>query len=626
MTLKKSTKVWLILFVSSAFVAAVSHAVPWKLGCLSILGVVVALFSGMVLLAIGIAAAFRAVVRRLTLRLAFSYFLIGVVPIPLLCMLLFTGAYLVAHQFIATRVRREVTTVTQEMAARETRPALRVNGDTVETSEVPWLKAGDKVALPEKPDEVRPLVAEGQAVWMAVRWRENPAEVFLVPVTESPEFLHHLADRTGYGVWVEAGRERRSRGGVQVDTRPPSAGQVTGLHGDAVRPQGSAPPTGGILDREWVGAVYIERAAFPPAPRESEDNVVAYVAKTSPRVLASQLFAQGIPSVAKIFRGVFLGLSLVLLLVYLVALAIAFTLVGSIARNVNRLTRASEAIARGDFSVRVQSSSRDQIGDLARSFDGMAASIEGLLKETAEKQRLEGEIAIARTIQQKLLPPEEASLPGLSVLARFQPVAAIGGDYYDYFPMPDGRSGVAVGDVSGHGLPTGLLVAMGKAGLSTLIESGLTGPPLFARLNDLIHRSTDSRNYMTLALLAYDAAARRGELTNAGQLAPYKLSGGTVESLALPSFPLGLSERSDFATASFPFVSGDRLLFVTDGFVEASNAAGEPFGFERLEDLLRAEAASDAARLREVIAAAVDAHAGDKPQEDDRTIVILTFA
>jgi phosphoserine phosphatase RsbU/P len=185
-----------------------------------------------------------------------------------------------------------------------------------------------------------------------------------------------------------------------------------------------------------------------------------------------------------------------------VALAIAFTLVGSIARSVNRLTRASQAIARGDFSVRVQSRSRDQIGDLARAFDDMVDSIERLLVQTAEKERLEGEIAIARTIQQKLLPAPEASLPGLSVLADFQPLAALGGDYYDYFSMPDGRSAVAVGDVSGHGLPTGLLVAMAKAGLSTLIESGLAGPALFARLNDLIHRSTDSRNCMTLALLA----------------------------------------------------------------------------------------------------------------------------
>ena len=81
------------------------------------------------------------------------------------------------------------------------------------------------------------------------------------------------------------------------------------------------------------------------------------------------------------------------------------------------------------------------------------------------KQRIQSELAIARTIQHKLLPPPEATRPGFSVLAHFQPVAEIGGDYYDYIEMPDGRTAVALGDVSGHGLPTGLLVAMAKAAL-----------------------------------------------------------------------------------------------------------------------------------------------------------------
>jgi serine phosphatase RsbU (regulator of sigma subunit) len=255
----------------------------------------------------------------------------------------------------------------------------------------------------------------------------------------------------------------------------------------------------------------------------------------------------------------------------------------------------------------------------------MAGSIERLLVQTAEKERLEGEIAIARTIQQKLLPAPEATLPGLALLAEFQPLAALGGDYYDYFTMPDGRSAVAVGDVSGHGLPTGLLVAMAKAGLSTLIESGLAGPALFVRLNDLIHRSTDSRNCMTLAFFAYDPASRRGELTNSGQLAPYRLSTEGLQSLSLPSFPLGLSERFDFPMEAFSFTPGDRLVFVTDGFVEAANAEGEPYGFERLETLLNTHASSDAATLKAAIIDAVGAHAGVVPPADDRTLVILTL-
>jgi len=570
----------------------------------------------MVLLAFGIAAAFRAIVHRLTLRLAFSYFLIGIVPIPLLALLFFCLAYVTANQLIATRVRHEVSAITEQEIARGDLPRVHVEDGRIVSSEVPWLGAGDKASWASQVDSPKPVLS-GEEVWIAAPAGDGLALLHLTD--RSKPWLRQLADRTGYAVRVEAGSARTR--GKEFNFESGRARRTEGLVRPAARPAGGK----GVLDSEWIGAIYLESAVAGISRRAEERNAVLYLATASPRLLFTQVFTQGIPRLASLFRAVLMGLSATLLFVYLVALAIAFTLVGSIARNVNRLTRASQAISRGDFSVRVQSRSRDQIGDLARSFDGMAASIEGLMIQTAEKERLEAEIAIARTIQQKLLPPPQAALPGISVQADFQPLAALGGDYYDYFTMPDGRSAVTVGDVSGHGLPTGLLVAMAKAGLSTLVESGLAGTALFTRLNDLIHRSTDSRNYMTLALLAYDPASRRADLTNAGQLAPYKLSAEGLESLSLPSFPLGLSERSDFPTQVFSFMPGDRLLFVTDGFVEAANPEGEPFSFERLEGLLRAEASADAKRLRDAILAAVSAHTHGKPPADDRTLVILTF-
>jgi sigma-B regulation protein RsbU (phosphoserine phosphatase) len=315
----------------------------------------------------------------------------------------------------------------------------------------------------------------------------------------------------------------------------------------------------------------------------------------------------------------------VVLAVYAAALAVAFVLVGSIARNVNRLTRATQAVAAGDFTVRVNSKSRDQIGDLARSFDGMTASMEDLLAQAARKERLESEIAIARTIQQKLLPPPEARLDGVGVLAHFAPMAEIGGDYYDYLGMPDGRRAFALGDVSGHGLPTGLLVAMAKSALASLVEAGHDGGELFARLNDLIHRSTDPRHYMTLAFLAYDSRSREGVLTNAGQLAPYRVRGNEVASIALPSFPLGLFPGKSFPSRRERFEPGDVLVFLSDGFVEAVGADGEPFGFDRFEKLVRERAHEGAAALRDALLAALAAHSGSGPADDDRTLLILTF-
>jgi serine phosphatase RsbU (regulator of sigma subunit) len=130
---------------------------------------------------------------------------------------------------------------------------------------------------------------------------------------------------------------------------------------------------------------------------------------------------------------------------------------------------------------------------------------------------------------------------------------------------------------------------------------------------------------MTLCLLSYDAASRRGTLTNAGQLAPYRISGGRIESLSLPSFPLGLFPDKQFPSREYSFAAGDLVVLLSDGLVEATDDEGEPFGFERFEGVLRDSGGAGAAALRDALLAALAAHTGGRPSEDDRTLVILTL-
>lgn len=645
MALRKSTRRWTVFFGIS-LAAAIFLSLPRfnDAGCLRAAAVSLACMSGLVLVFRMVLAAFRAIVRRLTLRLAFSYFLIGIVPIPLLAALLFAGAYLVAHQVVATRVKQDIAEEGRDLARTpgpETRDGFEIDDEgRVTTSSVDWLPPGAPAPWARGLSEPRSLIARDHA-WLAAPLPEGGGRRFLlVDMTPADgRFERRIGERTGYLVRIRLASERRgspftiSRRSKDKAARGRTPTPAPSGESDSeaeAQPAASGPAAGnapsGWLNVRWVAGVYIDAPAAILEPADTGHNVVLYLGRTTPRVLLDQLFAQGVPEVGRVFWGVFTFISASLLVVYLVALAIAFTLVGSLARNVNRLIAASQAVARGDFSVRVNSRSRDQIGDLARSFDGMADSIQKLLLDTARKERLEAEIAIARTIQQKLLPPAAQELPGLSVLAHFEPLAEIGGDYYDYTVAPDGGTVVAVGDVSGHGLSTGLLVAMAKAGLMTLIESGMSGTALFVKLNELIHRSTDSRNYMTLATLAFDASTRTGVLTNAGQLAPYRLSSGTVETLALPSFPLGVSPRSDFPTRAWTLAPGDRVIFLTDGLIEATDAAGDPFGFERLEALLAKQANSPAERLLETILAAVRSHSGGTALEDDRTLLIITIS
>lgn len=635
MPLRKSTRTWIAVLVVAVVAAAVLERSASVSGCWTLFAKLLAVQAACILLWRAGAALFRAIVRRLTLRLAFSYFLIGIVPIPLLAALLGLACYIVAHQFMANRLRREATTVGEEAARSPERvPELTVAADgRVTASDVPWLAAG--AAAPWAPGLERPgFLVQGDLLWLAVRRGTN--RIALLPLSDpGAPWLQRLADLTGYETSVDVGTAKQEGSNFSVDTEKRESGMKVGGRrlknaDESVqrRPRGASAPAADarLWRREWVHAFYLETALNAGPDDEEGRKVAVLMAVASPDTVVHQLFAQGVKEISGVFRVAFLVLGAIVLAVYVAALAIAFVLVGSIARTVNRLTRATQAVARGDFSVRVNSKSKDQIGDLARSFDGMATSMERLLAETARKERLESEIAIARTIQQKLLPPPEAAVDGVSVLAHFAPVAEIGGDYYDHVRMPDGRVAFALGDVSGHGLPTGLLVAMAKAGLSSLVEAGHEGGELFTRLNELIHRSTDPRHYMTLAVLAYDARTREGVLTNAGQLAPYRVSGDSVESLSLPSFPLGLFPSRTFPSRRQEFREGDRLVFFSDGFVEAVDAADESFGFERFEAVLRSHSGSGAPALRDALLAAVAAHTGNRPAEDDRTLLILTLA
>jgi serine phosphatase RsbU (regulator of sigma subunit) len=627
--LRKSTRIWLGVFLASIVVTVAIDQTSGQMGCAGALAFGLAINAGLVLLVKAIAAAFRSIIRRLALRLAFSYFLIGIVPIPLLAALLCAGAYLVAHQVIATRMRREVSAIVEEAAAREKRlPELRLHDAVVLSSDVTWLRAGDAAAWANKLDAPRPIL-EGANVWLAVPVEDPiPLRVRLVLLNDPGNArLQHLADQTGYTVRLETGRARRDRSGLEISARPFQRGSTP--TNQTIRPRGRPPEKGGLLDGEWVGGVYLEKAIATIGKTEKDEDVIVYIGTTSPRVLASQLFAQGVPEIGRIFWAVLVGLAIALLIVYLVALAIAFVLVGSIARAVNRLTRATQAVARGDFSVRVQSRSRDQIGDLARSFDGMAESIQKLLVETARKEKIEAELGVARAIQESFLPESGASWNGFQAVAHFEPVADLGGDYYDILPMPDGRTAVLIGDVSGHGLPTGLLAAGARATLASFVELGVPAPDAFERLEQRTRRSRNPqrRLYTTLAFFAYDAGSRVGTLTNAGHPAPYRISNGHVERLELPAFPIGLLPRHEvnFRSRDFSFAPGDVLVLFTDGVVEAADADEDPFGYERFEALLASEGSKPAQELCNVVLAAISAHVGSTPLEDDRTLLILTF-
>ena len=329
---------------------------------------------------------------------------------------------------------------------------------------------------------------------------------------------------------------------------------------------------------------------------------------------------------AQVVLATIAGIAGSLLLIYLPASLLAIVLIFSISRAVNRIEKGTHAVERGDFSYRIRMKPRNQLGQMAVSFDRMTESISSLLVKVAEKERLQSEIDIAASIQRNLLPREGPSFRGVSFSAHFEPTASIGGDYYDVFNLDQSRLAVAIGDVSGHGLSTGLVMAMVKAAMTTLVEEGADEVSLFRRLNELVFRSTEKRAFMTLGFTIFDLEHCRIRHTNAGHLYPYVLRAGEPpHALESSSLPLGVRREILTETVEYDLREGDTLVYLSDGLIEAQGATGDPFGFEEMERILADVSGQEAADVQKAILVAVERHSGERPPDDDRTVMVIRF-
>ena len=190
----------------------------------------------------------------------------------------------------------------------------------------------------------------------------------------------------------------------------------------------------------------------------------------------------------------------------------------------------------------------------------------------AEKEALEHELSVARDLQRRLLPPADFACPGVGIAVDFAPAAAIGGDFYD-LSYSERVLTVSVADVSGHGLPTGLVMAAAKASLGMLARTGAGGVRLMELLHEEIVRTTEPRTFVTLAHLVFDLAKGTVAFTNAGHPYPYRVGrDGTVEALTNPARPLGLVLSGGWHTVTAPLVPGDCWVLFSDGLVEATRA------------------------------------------------------
>jgi len=257
---------------------------------------------------------------------------------------------------------------------------------------------------------------------------------------------------------------------------------------------------------------------------------------------------------------------------------------------------------------------------------GLLADLGRARGDARERLRMREELESARAIQLAMLPREPPSPGWLELAAACAPATEVGGDYYDYFEIAPQRLVIAIGDVAGHGVASGIVLSGVRAGLH-LLSDQLDEPPLaLDRLNRLVRETGPDRLLMTLGLALFDAAAGTLSWSSAGQPATLRYCGSTgeVSSVAGTLPPLGTRLPVRYEAIEAPLEPGDVWLFVSDGIPEAMDGAGEAFGEARLADELRAAASAelDAEGVRDRILAAVARHRGEAEADDDLTLVV----
>jgi PAS domain S-box-containing protein len=253
----------------------------------------------------------------------------------------------------------------------------------------------------------------------------------------------------------------------------------------------------------------------------------------------------------------------------------------------------------------------------------------------AELARTAAEFRVARRIQQKLFPSGPPELGGMEIgAARFgidaggasYPAEAIGGDYYDFIPLLDGSLGVAIGDVSGHGVGPALLMAEARALLRAFAQTQADVSEILSLVNRVLVADIDDDRFITLLLAKLDPRTRTMVYASAGHQTGYLVGadGAIKQSLASTGFPLGIVDDADFpASQEIPLQSGDIVTLVTDGIVEARAPDGTIFGVQRPLDLVRVYRTSTAKQIVENLYHAVRAFSQDLPQYDDITATII---
>ena len=314
----------------------------------------------------------------------------------------------------------------------------------------------------------------------------------------------------------------------------------------------------------------------------------------------------------------------------ILVILLSFSVAGSITRPIQKLARNVKQIGEGNLDVRMEVDSRDEVGELALTFNKMLEDLQQYIKNlsevTAEKERIGAELDVATNIQASMLPCIFPAFPDYSefdIYATMNPAKEVGGDFYDFFLVDKNHLALVMADVSGKGVPAALFMVIAKTLIKNRAQLGESPELVLERVNNQLCENNDACMFVTVWLGIYELTTGTLRYANAGHDYPAVMrKGGTYEIIReSQDFVLGGFEGMTYVLHEMHLAPGDKLFLYTDGIPEATNDSEELFGEERMVEALNLCLEDTAEQTLHRVKAEVDTFVGEADQFDDMTML-----
>jgi len=450
----------------------------------------------------------------------------------------------------------------------------------------------------------------------------NPAWAVVLDMPLSMTIEQRILDETGIRmgeITAFLGEGRRPNLGRAFETRPPEPQNL---------------PIFSLATQRWVA--FLDFSDWGTGEAESASvAILINVWEIYNRISVVSQAAVGGMSFGQLLLIVLGVIGALFLIIQFVALVIGFVLARQITGAVHDLFTGTQHVRAGDFGHQIPVRARDQLGELAESFNLMTGEVTTLLGEMAEKGRMEQEMFAAREIQQKLLPAGPLRVSGLSMSAFCEPAREVAGDYYDFLPITDTMTGVLIADVAGKGLAAGLYMAQLKVIVQSLARLHHEPREFLSAVNKVVSANLDGKSFITMLYGVIDVERREMTFARAGHCplihvpadqppgrrkARMLVPDGLVVGLQIDDGAMfdGLLQEQTITLAP-----GDLVVWFTGGISETMNEAFDCFGEERLSQVVEQYAHLPFDQLRSYILAELRAFASGADQHDDMTMILM---